>query len=38
MLATFSVGIALSPQDGSCAEELLKKADTAIVRTILAMA
>lgn len=29
-LATFSVGVALYPKDADCAEELLKKADTAM--------
>jgi diguanylate cyclase (GGDEF)-like protein/PAS domain S-box-containing protein len=30
IFATFSVGIALFPEDGSCGDELLKKADTAM--------
>jgi EAL domain-containing protein (putative c-di-GMP-specific phosphodiesterase class I) len=30
MLATFSVGITLFPEDGSCGDELMKKADTAM--------
>jgi diguanylate cyclase (GGDEF)-like protein/PAS domain S-box-containing protein len=29
-LATFSVGVALYPEDGNCGDELLKKADTAM--------